>query len=159
VHVIVVGAGVVGMTTAWFLHRAGHRVTVIDAAAGPGLGTSRANGAQLSYRYVAPLAAPDVLPALPKYLLAPNSPMRFRPALDPGRLWRCRRFLRSAALVRPAPGDADRAAGPRPHPLCQPAAQLRPRRARLHPGHGHGAAGRRPARQPADRVPLAPYSL
>src|SRR3546814_10755084 len=83
VHVIVVGAGVVGMTTAWFLHRAGRRVTVIDAAAGPGLGTSRANGAQLSYSYVAPLAAPDVLPALPKYLFDRNSPMRFRPALDP----------------------------------------------------------------------------
>ncbi|MFC3676365.1 D-amino acid dehydrogenase [Ferrovibrio xuzhouensis] len=86
-HVIVVGAGVVGMTTAWFLHRAGHRVTVIDAASGPGLGTSRANGAQLSYSYVAPLAAPEVLPALPKYLFDRNSPMRFRPALDPEQ-WR-----------------------------------------------------------------------
>lgn len=86
-HVIVVGAGVVGLSTAWFLHRAGHRVTVIDAAPGPGQGTSRANGAQLSYSYVAPLAAPDVLPALPKYLFDRNSPMQFRPMLDPAQ-WR-----------------------------------------------------------------------
>lgn len=86
-HVIVVGAGVVGLTTAWFLHRAGHRVTVVDAAAGPGLGTSRANGAQLSYSYVAPLAGPDVLPALPKYLFDPDSPMRLKLQLDPAQ-WR-----------------------------------------------------------------------
>src|SRR3546814_10627452 len=41
----------------------------------------------LSYSYVAPLAAPEVLPALPKYLFDRNSPMRFRPALDPEQ-WR-----------------------------------------------------------------------
>ncbi|HCW20188.1 MAG TPA: D-amino acid dehydrogenase small subunit, partial [Achromobacter sp.] len=50
------------MTTAYFLHRAGHRVTVVDADSGPGQATSMANGAQLSYSFVAPLADPAVLP-------------------------------------------------------------------------------------------------
>jgi len=80
--VIVIGAGVVGLTTAWRLARDGHRVQVIDRAAAAGQGTSRANGAQLSYSYVAPMADPSVWAALPKYLFGPDSPMRFRPGID-----------------------------------------------------------------------------
>ncbi|MBS0269567.1 MAG: FAD-dependent oxidoreductase, partial [Proteobacteria bacterium] len=47
-RIAVVGAGIVGMATAWWLERDGHEVTVVDRAAEPGAGTSHANGAQLS---------------------------------------------------------------------------------------------------------------
>lgn len=80
--VVVIGSGVVGMTTAWRLARDGHRVTVLDRAAATAQGASHANGAQLSYSYVAPLASPSVWFDLPKLLLRRDSPMRFRPGFD-----------------------------------------------------------------------------
>jgi D-amino-acid dehydrogenase len=86
-HIIVIGAGVIGMTTAYFLKRDGHRVSVVDAQAGPGLATSMANGAQLSYSFVAPLADPAVLPKLPAWLLHKDSPLRLRLRADPDQ-WR-----------------------------------------------------------------------
>ncbi len=85
--VIVIGAGVVGLATAWWLARDGHAVTVVDRETSVGRGASFANGGQLSYSYVAPMAAPGVLRSLPKWLLQPNSPIRFTPSTDPGQ-WR-----------------------------------------------------------------------
>jgi hypothetical protein len=58
-HVCVLGAGIVGLATAYSLHRAGHEVTVVDRAT-PGSGASGGNGAQLSYSYVQPLADPGI---------------------------------------------------------------------------------------------------
>ena len=86
-HVVVLGAGVVGLATAYYLTRDGHRVTVVDRNDGVALETSFANGAQLSYSYVAPLAGPGVLPKIPPWLLRRDSPLRFYPALDPDQ-WR-----------------------------------------------------------------------
>ena len=86
-RVVVIGAGVTGLATAHYLLADGHDVTVIDANAGPGLGASFANGAQLSYSYVAPLAGPGVLPKVPPWLLRRDAPLRFRPTLDPDQ-WR-----------------------------------------------------------------------
>ena len=60
--VCVLGAGVAGMTSAYFLAHAGHDVTVIERNSGVGLETSYANGGQLSYSYVAPLAGPACCP-------------------------------------------------------------------------------------------------
>jgi D-amino-acid dehydrogenase len=80
--VCVLGAGVAGMTSAYFLWSAGHDVTVIERNAGVGLETSYANGGQLSYSYVAPLAGPGVLPKLPPWLMRRDSPLRFSPRLD-----------------------------------------------------------------------------
>ena len=84
-HVCVLGAGIIGLATAWQLQRAGHQVTVVDRATA-GAGASGANGAQLSYAYVQPLADPSIWRQLPQLLLAPDSPLRFKLQLDP-RQW------------------------------------------------------------------------
>src|SRR5664279_88020 len=92
-HVIVLGAGVTGLTTAHCLAGDGHRVTVVDRAHGPGLSASFANGGQLSYSYVAPLAAPSALRDLPGWLVRRDAPLRFRLQLDPHQWLWCLRFL------------------------------------------------------------------
>lgn len=81
-RVCVLGAGIVGLATAWELQRAGHEVQLVDRGQ-PGQGASGANGAQLSYSYVAPLAEPGIWAQLPHLLLSPDSPLKLRPRLDP----------------------------------------------------------------------------
>lgn len=81
-HICVLGAGIVGLATAWELRQAGHSVTVADRA-GPGAGASAANGAQLSYAYVQPLADPSIWRQLPKLLLSRDSPLQLRLKFDP----------------------------------------------------------------------------
>ena len=91
--VLILGAGVAGVASAWYFWRDGHEVTVLERNTGVALETSFANGGQLSYSYVAPLASPSVIPKIPPWLLRRDSPLRFRPALDP-RQWRwCLEFL------------------------------------------------------------------
>jgi D-amino-acid dehydrogenase len=100
--IIVIGAGIVGMATAWWLARDGHAVTVVDRESAPGRGTSFANGAQLSYSYVAPMASPSVLRNLPKWLLKSDSPIRFVPSADPAQ-WRwIVKFLAACSAGRSA---------------------------------------------------------
>jgi D-amino-acid dehydrogenase len=92
-HVCVIGGGIIGQTSAYFLRQHGHQVTVVEREAGPGLGASAANGAQLSYSYVQPLADPSVLASIPKLLLARDSPLKWTPQLHPAQ-WRwCMAFL------------------------------------------------------------------
>lgn len=55
-HVVVIGAGVIGLSTAYALIKAGHAVTLLESESDVGMQTSFANGGQLSYRYVSPLA-------------------------------------------------------------------------------------------------------
>ncbi len=94
-HIVVIGAGIVGLTTAWYLRQEGHRVTLVERAPTVGMGASHANGGQLSYRYVAPLADPDVLEKLPGWMLQRDAPVRFRPRFDPQQ-WRwLLRFLKA----------------------------------------------------------------
>jgi len=81
-HICVIGAGVVGLTTAYFLQAEGHTVTVVDRAPGPAAGASRANGAQLSYAFVAPLADASVPPKLVSLLLSRDSPLKFHLQFD-----------------------------------------------------------------------------
>jgi D-amino-acid dehydrogenase len=95
-HICVIGAGVVGLTTAYFLQAEGHTVTVIDRGDGPAAGASRANGAQLSYSYVAPLADASVPPKLPTLLFAHDSPLKLHPQLDPAQWSWGLSFLRLA---------------------------------------------------------------
>lgn len=86
-HVCIIGAGIVGAASAYALARDGWRVTLVDARARPGEGASKANGAQLSYSYVEPLATPAALRALPSWLLSSwrgdaDSPLRWRPRAE-----------------------------------------------------------------------------
>jgi D-amino-acid dehydrogenase len=100
--IVVIGAGIVGLSSAYWLARDGHEVTVVDRETEVGRGASFANGGQLSYSYVAPMAAPSVLRSLPKYLLNPDSPVRFTPRADPAQ-WRwILAFLRACTAERSA---------------------------------------------------------
>ena len=91
--VLILGAGVAGVASAWYAWRDGHEVTVLERNEAVALETSFANGGQLSYSYVAPLASPSVIPKIPPWLLRRDSPLRFRPELDPDQ-WRwCLAFL------------------------------------------------------------------
>lgn len=96
-RIIVIGAGIVGLATAWWLARDGHAVTVVERAGGVAQGASFANGAQLSYAYVAPLAAPGVLQQIPGWLLRAHSPVRVRPSADPALLRWLLAFLRACS--------------------------------------------------------------
>ena len=81
-HVCVIGAGIVGATSAYALSRSGWAVTVIEAEQAAGMGASYANGAQLSYSYVDPLASPNVLQKIPLWLLSSDSPIRWQPQMS-----------------------------------------------------------------------------
>lgn len=77
-HVIVLGSGVIGTTTAYFLARAGASVTVIDRQPGPALETSYANAGQVSPGYSTPWAAPGIPLKAIKWLFQRHAPLAIR---------------------------------------------------------------------------------
>ena len=77
--VLVLGAGVAGVSCAWYLTEAGHEVTVIDRAEGVAMETSFANAGQLSYGYTTPWAAPGIPTKALKWLFKSHPPLLFRP--------------------------------------------------------------------------------
>ncbi len=85
--ILVLGAGVVGVTAAWYLAQDGHEVTVLDRHEGPALETSFANGGQISASYAEPWANPDAPLKIVKWLGREDAPLLFRLRLDP-RQWR-----------------------------------------------------------------------
>jgi D-amino-acid dehydrogenase len=97
---LVIGAGVIGVTTAYALARRGVAVTIIDKAAGPARGASFANGAQLSYCYTEALASPALLRHLPALALGLDPAFRLAPCFDPGALIWLIRFLRNSTIAR-----------------------------------------------------------
>jgi D-amino-acid dehydrogenase len=76
--VTVLGAGVVGVTTAWYLNKAGHEVTVVDRQAAPGMETSFANGGQISVSHAEPWANPAAPLKVLKWLAQEDAPLLFR---------------------------------------------------------------------------------
>ena len=85
--VIVLGAGIIGISTAWYLLEEGHEVTVVDRQPDAALETSFANGAQISVSFCEPWANAEAPFKVAKWLLRDDSPLLFRPKLDPHQ-WR-----------------------------------------------------------------------
>ena len=79
---VVLGAGVVGINSAYWLARAGKSVCVIDRQPGAGLETSFANGGQISVSHAEPWANPSAPLKVMKWLFDDNAPLLFRPRMD-----------------------------------------------------------------------------
>ena len=98
--IAIIGAGIIGVTSAYLLARAGYRVMLLDADEGPALGTSFANGAQLSYSYTDAMASPGLVAKMPRILLGRDPAFRVRMSAD-GQLLRWGgRFLLHARASR-----------------------------------------------------------
>jgi len=81
-HVLIIGSGVVGTTTAYYLQQLGHTVTVLDRQPQSGLETSYANAGQVSPGYSAPWAAPGIPVKALKWMLSKHSPLVVKPQWD-----------------------------------------------------------------------------
>ncbi|MGN6313172.1 MAG: D-amino acid dehydrogenase [Rhodanobacteraceae bacterium] len=99
-RVLVLGSGVIGVSSAWYLARAGFEVTVVDREAGPGRQTSFANAGQISPGYASPWAAPGVPLKALKWLFTTHSPLVIKPGLDPRQYLWLLRLLRNCTVDR-----------------------------------------------------------
>ena len=84
--VLVLGGGVIGVTSAYYLQRAGHEVTLLERQAEVAQETSFANGGQVSWSSASPWASPGIPLTALLWLFKPHSPLVLRPRLDPA-LW------------------------------------------------------------------------
>lgn len=80
--ILVLGSGVIGVTTAWYLAKSGHQVTIVDRQEGVALETSFANAGQVSPGYSTPWAGPGIPTKAVKWLLQDLSPLRINPVAD-----------------------------------------------------------------------------
>lgn len=99
-HVLVLGGGVIGVSSAWYLSRAGYEVTVVDREPGPALETSFANAGQISPGYAAPWAAPGVPLKALKWLFSRHAPLVIKPGLDPRQYVWLLQMLRNCTAAR-----------------------------------------------------------
>ena len=81
-HVVVLGAGVIGVTTAYYLSELGHSVTVVDSAGSVASGASAGNGGQLSYSFTDAMASPALLSKIPKMMTGLDPAFYVRPPLN-----------------------------------------------------------------------------
>ncbi|MEL7292325.1 MAG: D-amino acid dehydrogenase [Pseudomonadota bacterium] len=81
--VVVLGSGVVGLTSAWYLSQAGCEVTVVDRQSRAAEETSFANAGQISYGYSSPWAAPGIPSKAVKWLFEQHAPLKIKPSLSP----------------------------------------------------------------------------
>ena len=98
--VLVLGGGVIGVTSAYYLAKAGHEVTVVDRQAAPGLETSFANAGEVSPGYASPWAGPGVPVKAIKWLLMKHGPLVIWPKLDPAMWWWLAKLLRNCTSAR-----------------------------------------------------------
>jgi D-amino-acid dehydrogenase len=100
VKVIILGSGVIGVTTAYYLARAGHEVVVVDRQAEPAQETSFANAGEVSPGYSSPWAGPGVPVKAIKWLLMRHGPLVIWPKLDPVMWWWMLKLLRNCTAER-----------------------------------------------------------
>jgi D-amino-acid dehydrogenase len=81
-RIVILGAGVVGVTSAWYLAEAGHEVVLIDRQPGPALETSFANAGEVSPGYASPWAAPGIPVKAMRWLMMKHPPLIVRPRPD-----------------------------------------------------------------------------
>lgn len=98
--VIVLGAGITGTATAWFLMKAGHEVTVLDRATGPARETTFANGGQISVSHATPWATPSAPKQFLQSLRKDDAPLLYRFRPDWQQLRWSWRFLRECTASR-----------------------------------------------------------
>lgn len=104
--VLVMGAGVIGVTTSYYLAKAGFEVTVIDRQPGPGRETSFANAGEVSPGYASPWAGPRVPAKAVRWMLDQYGPLVVRPQADPA-MWRwIMQMLRNCTAARYAVNKA-----------------------------------------------------
>jgi len=100
VKILILGSGVIGVTSAWYLARAGHDVTVVDRQGAPALETSFANAGEVSPGYASPWAGPGVPVKAIKWLLMKHGPLVIRPNPDPVMWWWLVKMLRNCTADR-----------------------------------------------------------
>ncbi len=98
--IIILGSGLLGVTTAYELAKRGFQVTVVDRKSSGAAECSFANGGQLSYGTAEPWATPQVLKKLPKWLVHPDAPLVFRLRADPAMVKWGLSFLRNCTTER-----------------------------------------------------------
>lgn len=98
--VMVLGSGVIGVTSAYFLARAGHEVEVLDRQGAPAMETSFANAGEISPGYASPWAGPGMPVKAIKWLFMKHSPLIIRPGLDPAMWQWILKMLRNCTSAR-----------------------------------------------------------
>ncbi|MCW8335214.1 D-amino acid dehydrogenase [Vibrio paucivorans] len=98
--IAVLGSGVIGVTTAWYLSKAGHEVVVIDRQAKSGQETSFANAGQISYGYSSPWAAPGIPQKAIRWLFEQHAPLKVQPKVDITMLNWAMQMLSNCQLTR-----------------------------------------------------------
>jgi D-amino-acid dehydrogenase len=85
-HIVIVGAGLAGVCSAWYLRSAGHTVTVVERESGPAMETSFANGGQISISHPEPWANPSAPLTVLRWLGRSDAPLLFRWPAEPARI-------------------------------------------------------------------------
>ena len=98
--VAILGGGVIGVTSAYYLSKAGHEVVLVDRQPGPALETSFANAGEVSFGYSSPWAGPGIPVKAIKWLIMRHGPLVVRPILDPMMWFWIARMLRNCTSAR-----------------------------------------------------------
>ncbi len=104
--VAILGGGVIGVTSAWYLAQAGHEVVVLDRQPGPGLETSFANAGEISPGYASPWAAPGIPQKAIRWLMMRHAPLILQPKIDAEMLGWLLAMLRNCTSARYAANKA-----------------------------------------------------
>ncbi len=99
-RVLVLGSGVIGVCSAWYLARAGFEVTVVDRESAPAMETSFANAGQISPGYASPWAAPGIPLKAFTWLFQRHAPLSIKPGLDPRQYLWLLQMLRNCTATR-----------------------------------------------------------